>query len=77
VRGYAEKTGAPAGDLTLPGELVAPPHVFTDAGLPVLVAVTTDIVKGAIVGGYIPAAGLPGPFTPLPNQPAVPALTLP
>jgi outer membrane protein assembly factor BamB len=76
VRAFASATGAPAGDLTLPGELVAPPHVFLDNGVPVLVAVTTDIVKGATVIGFTPAGGMPSPFSPLPNQPAVPALTL-
>ena len=77
VRGYATATGAPAGDLTLPADLAAPPHLFSDGGIPVLVAVTTDLLKGATVIGFIPGAGLPTPFAVLPNQPAVPALTFP
>jgi outer membrane protein assembly factor BamB len=77
VRGYTTATGAPAGELTLPADLAAPPHLFWNGGVPVLVAVTTDLVKGATVIGFIPGAGLPTPFAPLPNQPAVPALTLP
>jgi hypothetical protein len=43
----------------------------------VLVAITTDIVAGATVIAFIPAAGLPTPFAPLPNPPVVPALTFP
>jgi hypothetical protein len=77
VRGYAIETGAPAGELTLPADLAAPPHVFWDRGFPVLVAVTTDLVAGATVIGFTPAGGMPTPFTALPNQPAVPALTFP
>jgi outer membrane protein assembly factor BamB len=77
VRGYAISTGAPAGEAPLPGELVAVPHLFLSNGLPVLIAVTTDIVKGTTVIGFTPAAGLPTPFTTLPNPPVVPALTFP
>jgi hypothetical protein len=77
VRGYASSTGAPAGDLTLPGELAAAPHLFLNNGLPVLVVVTTDIAKGATVMAFTPAAGFPTPFTALPNPPVVPALTFP
>jgi hypothetical protein len=77
VRAYARSTGAPAGELTLPGDLVTAPHVFLNNGVPVLVAVTTDIVKGATVIGFIPAAGSPSPFTALPNPAAIPALTFP
>ena len=77
VRGYAIATGAPAGDLTLPADLAAAPHLFWNGGVPVLVAVTTDLVKGATVIGFIPGTGLPTPFTALPNPPTVPALTFP
>jgi outer membrane protein assembly factor BamB len=77
VRGYAIATGAPAGDLTLPADLAASPHLFWDGGIPVLVAVTTDLIKGATVIGFIPGAGSPTPFSALPNPPAVPALTFP
>jgi outer membrane protein assembly factor BamB len=77
IRGFTAATGAPAGEIALPGDLAAPPHVFVSGGLPVLVAVTGDIVKGATVAGFTPAIGMPAPFAPLPNQPAVPALTLP
>jgi hypothetical protein len=72
VRGYAAATGAPAGEVTLPSDLVAPPHVFVNDGLPMLIAVTGDIVNGATVLAFIPAIGLPGPFSPLPNQPTGP-----
>jgi outer membrane protein assembly factor BamB len=77
IRGFSSATGAPAGEVALPGDLAAPPHVFVSRGVPVLVAVTGDIVKGATVVAFIPAIGLPVPFAPLPNQPAVPALTWP
>jgi outer membrane protein assembly factor BamB len=77
VRAYSSSTGAPAGELSLPADLAAPPHVFWNGGVPVLVAVTMDIVKGATVIGFTPATGLPMPFAPLPNQPVVPALTFP
>jgi hypothetical protein len=72
VRGYAAATGAPAGEVTLPSELAAPPHVFVHDGVPTLVAVTSDIVNGATVMAFTPAIGLPGPFSPLPNQPTGP-----
>jgi outer membrane protein assembly factor BamB len=77
VRGYASATGAPAGELTLPSDLAAPPHLFWNGGVPVLVAVTTDIAKGATVIGFIPGAGFPTPFAALPNPPVVPVLTFP
>ena len=77
VRGYATATGAPAGELTLPSDLAAPPHLFWNGGVPVLVAVTTDIAKGATVIGFIPGAGFPTPFAALPNPPVVPVLTFP
>jgi outer membrane protein assembly factor BamB len=77
VRAYSSSTGAPAGELALPGDLAAPPHVFWNGGAGVLVAVTMDIVKGATVIGFTSAAGLPTPFAPLPNPPVVPALTFP
>jgi outer membrane protein assembly factor BamB len=77
VRGYAIATGAPAGDLTLPADLAASPHLFWDGGIPVLVAVTTDLLKGATVIGFIPGTGFPTPFAALPNQPTVPVLTFP
>ena len=77
VRAYATSTGAPAGELTFKTDLAAPPHVFLNGGVPMLVAITTDIVAGATVIGFIPAAGLPTPFAPLPNPPVVPALTFP
>lgn len=72
VRGYAAATGAPAGEVTLPSDLAAPPHVFVHDGVPMLVAVTSDIVNGATVMAFSPAIGLPGPFSPLPNQPTGP-----
>lgn len=77
VRGYASATGAPAGELTLPSDLAAPPHLFWNGGVPVLVAVTTDIAKGATVIGFIPGTGFPTPFAALPNPPVVPVLTFP
>jgi outer membrane protein assembly factor BamB len=77
VRGYAMATGAPAGDVTLPADLAAAPHLFWNGGVPVLVAVTADLVKGATVIGLIPGTGLPTPFAALPNPPTVPPLTVP
>jgi outer membrane protein assembly factor BamB len=77
VRAYASATGTAAGDLSLKTELVAPPHVFVNGGVPVLVAITTDIAAGATVFGFTPAAGLPTPFAPLPNPPVVPPLAFP
>ena len=77
VRGYAIATGAPAGDLALPADLAAAPHLFWNGGVPVLVVVTTDLVKGATVIGFIPGTGLPTPFSALPNPPIVPPLTFP
>ncbi len=77
IRGYLASSGAPAGDLTLPGDLAAAPHVFLNGGIPVLVAVTNDIVKGATVIGFTPAIGMPAAFSALPKQNPVPALSLP
>jgi outer membrane protein assembly factor BamB len=77
VRAYSSTTGVPAGELSLPADLAAPPHVFWNGGVPVLVAVAMDIVKGATVIAFTPATGLPTPFAPLPNQPVMPALTFP
>jgi outer membrane protein assembly factor BamB len=72
VRGYAVATGTPAGEATLPADLAAPPHVFLNDGVPMLIAVISDIVNGATVMAFIPAIGLPSPFSPLPNQPTAP-----
>ena len=72
VRGYAAATGTPAGEVTLPSDLAAPPHVFLHDGVPMLVSVTSDIVTGATVRAFTPAIGSPGPFSPLPNQPTGP-----
>ena len=51
LRAYKAEDGKSAGDFALPGELAAPPHLFTPASraFPVVLAVARDIVKGVTV----------------------------
>jgi outer membrane protein assembly factor BamB len=79
VSGFYMKDGAPAGDVTAPGELITPPHPLRSATtlLPMVTVVANDIAKGTIVAAVIrnvePAIA---PAAPLPNPVAVPK-TLP
>jgi outer membrane protein assembly factor BamB len=78
LRAYSKETGAPVGEVALGAELAAPPHLVLGADGPVLVAVSSDIVKGAVVGGFSramePAAA---PLTALPNPVPAPAAPIP
>ena len=76
MRAYAAKDGKSAGEIPLEGELAAPPH-FSAAGangLPMIVAVTQDIAKGASVTAttraiepaVVPVAPLPGVVSMIP-----------
>jgi outer membrane protein assembly factor BamB len=67
-RGYRIGDGAPAGELPATGEMAAPPYAVPGLALPVVVLVTRDIAKGAIVtavGRSIEPAV--APIAPLPN----------
>ena len=48
LRAYKAQDGKSAGEFALPGELAAPPHLFTPVvgSFPVVIAVTRDIVEG-------------------------------
>jgi outer membrane protein assembly factor BamB len=80
VSAYNMKDGSPAGDVTAAGELACAPHVVTadTAGLPMVVVVGRDLVKGTILSAMIrsmePATA---PVAPLPNPIAVPATLTP
>jgi hypothetical protein len=75
---YAMKDGSPAGELTAGGELAAAPFVFSPGALPMVVTVTSDIVKGAVVAAAIrsidPASV---PIGPQPNPIELPKSLLP
>jgi hypothetical protein len=67
------KDGAPAGDITAAGELVAAPHVIDGNGLPMVTLITRDIVKGAMMSAVIRAIEpAMAPTAPLPNPIEVP-----
>jgi outer membrane protein assembly factor BamB len=78
LRAYSKETGAPIGEVALGAELAAPPHLVLGTDHAVLVAVSSDIVKGAVVGGFSramePAAA---PLTALPNPVPAPAAPIP
>jgi outer membrane protein assembly factor BamB len=81
LRAYNAQDGKPAGEVSMPGELAAPPHLFTRASLsfPIVVAVTRDIIKGvtlvALTRSFEPAVV---PLIPLPNPiQMTPLTTLP
>ena len=67
---YKMDDGSPAGDITLTGELAAPPHVVASPeGVAAMVIVTTrDIIKGATVTALTRSFEPPiVPIEPLPN----------
>lgn len=70
VRTFAIKDGAPAPDLAVPGDAIAPPHVLEQpvTRLPMVMVVARDIVKGATatlsIRSMDPAET---PIAPLPN----------
>ena len=76
LRAYLALDGAPAGEVTLSGELVSPPHLVAGTLLPTLIVVTGDLVKGATVTALIraieppilPLAPLPNPTMPNPSE---------
>lgn len=79
VSAFAMKDGSPAGDITSPGELAAPPFVTSVRGVPQVVLVSRDIATGTRVlavrrlidppmNNQLPV--LPGAVT---NTPAAPA----
>jgi outer membrane protein assembly factor BamB len=76
VSAYNAKDGSPAGELTAAGELAGAPYVLESAagGLPKVVVVGRDIVKGTIVTAMTHSIEPPtAPIAPLPNP--VPALS--
>jgi outer membrane protein assembly factor BamB len=74
VRAFFAANGEPAGELQTPGDIIAPPHVTYQLGLPLLVSVTRTLDKGAMVTAVTRAIEPPlAPLAPLPN-PIMPAL---
>jgi outer membrane protein assembly factor BamB len=80
MRGYQATDGKAAGEIAAGGELAAPPHLHgTDAApVPIVIAVTRDIAKGATVSAIARVIDPePAPIGPLPNlilvSPATPA----
>jgi outer membrane protein assembly factor BamB len=70
LRAYKAVDGKSAGEFALPGELAAPPHIYTAPArsFPVLIAVARDIVKGVTVLALTRSFDPPvTPFTALPN----------
>jgi outer membrane protein assembly factor BamB len=82
LRTYNSKDGTPATDLPAGGEIAAPPHLLEEprTGMPMLLVVTRDIVKGATATLSIrsidpvasPISPLPNPITLAPTLPARP-----
>jgi outer membrane protein assembly factor BamB len=79
MRAYNAKSGAAAGELPAGINIAAPPYVIAGkTGLPVILAVTRDITKGAAVLAISRAIEPPAaPIVPLPNvipmgRPALP-----
>lgn len=79
VSAFYVKDGAPAGEITAPGELAAAPHITSDAtGLPMVVLAGRDIVKGTIVAAHIRAIEpATEQLSPLPNPVLVPPTLMP
>jgi outer membrane protein assembly factor BamB len=82
LRAYLTKDGAPAGEVTVEGELAAPAYVVSGPRLPLLVVIARDIAKGTTVTVFsrsfeppiVPIAPLPNlvPMAPLPKPGEVP-----
>jgi outer membrane protein assembly factor BamB len=84
MRGYQATDGKAAGEIPAGGELAAPPHLHGTAAapVPIVIAVTRDIAKGATVSAIARVIDPePAPIGPLPNpitmNPATPAATPP
>ena len=76
LRAYLTKDGAPAGEVTVEGELAAPAYVLSGPRLPLLVVVAREIAKGTTVTVFTRAFEPPiVPIVPLPNL--VPMAPLP
>jgi outer membrane protein assembly factor BamB len=70
LKAYNAQDGKAAGEFAMAGELAAPPHLFTLAqgSFPIVIAITRDIIKGAIVVALTRSVDPPVvPFLPLPN----------
>jgi outer membrane protein assembly factor BamB len=85
---YGTADGAAAGDVTVPGDIVAPPLEAVTAGVPAIFVVARDIAKGdsihaigrAIEPAIQPVAPLPNPVLlppPVPEAAPPPAPTRP
>jgi hypothetical protein len=77
ARAYFLRDGRSAGEVTLGGEMGAPPHVFIDPriGLPVVVMIGRDIARGAAMTAVThdtePAIA---PLIPLPSVQTIPPM---
>jgi len=68
LRAYLTKDGAPAGEVTVEGELAAPAYVVSGLRLPLLVVIARDIAKGTMVTVFSRSFEPPIlPIAPLPN----------
>jgi outer membrane protein assembly factor BamB len=73
IRGFLATDGAPAGTVTIAGELAGPAYAAAEPAFPLLIAVTRDIAIGATVLAFtratepsvLPLAPLPNPEMPL------------
>ena len=68
LRAFLTKDGAPAGEVTVEGELAAPAYLATGPRLPLLVVIARDIAKGTTVTVFSRSFEPPVvPIAPLPN----------
>jgi outer membrane protein assembly factor BamB len=75
VAAYNTADGKPAGDVPARGDLAAPPRIVEGgpAGTPIVIVVTSDIAKGALVTAFTKSHEPPiVPMAPLPNIIPVP-----
>jgi len=75
IAAYTTKDGKSAGEVPPGGDLAAAPHVIEggEHALPVLIIVTRDIAKGALVSAFVRSIEPPiVPMAPLPNVVTVP-----
>jgi hypothetical protein len=87
LRAFLTKDGAPAGEVTVEGELAAPAFLVSGPRLPLLVVIARDIAKGTTVTVFtrsfeppvVPIAPLPNivPMAPTPKPGEAPVAPLP
>lgn len=75
VTAYAVRDGAPAGEVTAPGEVASAPHVAEVRGLPQVVLVSRDIEAGTRIAAFRRSVDplMDSPLPVLPNPLVIPA----